>query len=124
MHVNVLFAWTWIFCGLISGTAIGVFFHRPDWLGGYASWPRRMVRLGHISFLGTGLINLGYGLTITVVKMPPPRFASPALIAGAATMPLVCYLSAWDDRWRRLFFVPVAGLLLGTGEFLWRGLTS
>jgi hypothetical protein len=84
-----------------------------------------MVRLGHISFLGTGLINLGYGLTITVLKMsPPPRFASPALIAGAVTMPLVCFLSAWDDRCRRLFFIPVAGLLLGTGELLWRGLVS
>lgn len=125
MHTNVLFAWSWVLCGLISGTAIGLFFHRQDWLGGYASWQRRMVRLGHISFLGTGLLNLGYGLCVVVQEVSPqPRLASAAFIVGAVTMPLVCFLSAWNDRWRHLFFIPVASLLLGTGEVLWVSLFS
>jgi len=125
MHPNVLFAWSWVFCGLISGAVIGLFFHRRDWLGGYDSWPRRMVRLGHISFLGTGLLNLGFGLSVVVHQVSPqPRFASAAFIVGAVTMPLVCFLSAWKDRWRHLFFIPVASLLLATGEFLWVSLSS
>ena len=70
MPANILFAWVWIICGLISGTAIGLCFHQQDWLGGYTSWRRRMVRLGHISFLGTGLLNLGYGLCLVVLKLP------------------------------------------------------
>lgn len=123
MHTNVLFAWSWVLCGLISGTGIGLFFHRQDWMGGYASWPRRMVRLGHISFLGTGLLNLAYGLCVVVLPVSPqPRFASAAFIVGAVTMPFVCFLSAWNDRCRHLFFIPVVSLLLATGEFLWVGL--
>ena len=84
-----------------------------------------MVRLGHISFLGTGLLNLSFGLCVVVLEVSPqPRLASAAFIVGAVSMPLVCFLSAWDDRWRRLFFVPVASLLVAIGEFLWVGLLS
>lgn len=120
MHVNIVFAWAWILCGLLSGTGLGLFFHRQTWLGGYDSWQRRMIRLGHISFLGTGLLNLGYGLCVVVLAVSPePRFASEAFIIGAITMPSVCFLSAWNDRWRHLFFIPVTSLLLATGEFLW-----
>ena len=125
MQTNVLFAWSWVLCGLVSGTGIGLFFHRQDWLGGYDSWRRRMVRLGHISFLGTGLLNLGYGLSVVALEVSPqPRLASAAFIMGAVTMPIVCFLSAWDDRCRHLFFVPVASLLLATGEFLWVSLAK
>ena len=120
MHANMLFAWSWLLCGLLSGAGMGLFFHRRDWLGGYVSWRRRMVRLGHISFLGTGLLNLGYGLTVAGLETASqPRLASAALIVGAVTMPLVCFLSAWDDRYRFLFFIPVAGLTVATGELLW-----
>lgn len=125
MHTNVLFAWIWVFCGLISGTGIGLFFYRPDWLGGYDSWARRMVRLGHISFLGTGLLNLGYGLSIVGLEVSPrPQLASVAFILGAVTMPIICFLSAWDARCRHLFFVPVASLLLATSELIWVSLAK
>ena len=125
MPVSIQFAWGWIICGLISGVGIGLFFHDEDWLGGYSSWRRRMVRLGHISFLGTGLLNLGYGLCLVVLKLSQtPRLATAAFILGAVTMPLVCFLSAWRERFRYLFFVPVASLLLAAGEFLWMSLLS
>ncbi|MFN0053254.1 MAG: hypothetical protein ACKV0T_13810 [Planctomycetales bacterium] len=125
MPVNVLFAWSWILCGLISGAVIGSFFHHPQWLDGYGSWRRRMVRLGHISFLGTGLLNLGYGLSVVVLQVSAELpWATHGFLVGGVTMPLVCFLSAWDDRWRRLFFLPVGSLLLATGQFLWVGLRS
>lgn len=120
MQTNILFAWCWILLGLISGTGIGLFFHQRDWLGGYDSWRRRMVRLGHISFLGTGLLNLGFGLSITAFPlMTQPAMASMAFILGAVSMPLVCFLSAWKDWYRHLFFIPVGSLIGGTGELLW-----
>ena len=99
---------------------MGCFFTGVTGLEGYDSWRRRMVRLGHISFFGTGLLNLGYGLSVVALEvLPQPRLASAAFIVGAVTMPLVCFLSAWDDRGRYLFFVPVVSLLLATGELLW-----
>lgn len=30
---------------MLSGITLGLFFHNPQWLGGYGSWQRRMVRL-------------------------------------------------------------------------------
>ena len=45
-------AWIGIFMGFLAGAGLGLFFHRDGWLGGYSSWPRRMARLGHISFFG------------------------------------------------------------------------
>ena len=41
-----------------------MFFHGEDWLGGYGSWRRRMLRLGHISMIGTGLLNLAFALSV------------------------------------------------------------
>lgn len=37
-------------------------------------------------------------------------------------MPLVCFLSAWRERWRHLFFVPVTSLVAATGDLVWTGL--
>ncbi len=123
MQINILFAWMWMLCGLISGAVVGLFFYQPNWLGGYDSWKRRMVRLGHISFLGTGLLNLAYGLSIIVCGVSPePRFASGSFIAGAVTMPVACFLSAWNSRWRHLFFIPVVSLMFAVGVLVWVGL--
>ena len=42
---------------------LGMFFHGENWLGGYASFKRRMYRLGHISFFGLGAVNMLFCLT-------------------------------------------------------------
>jgi hypothetical protein len=34
-------------------------------------------------------------------------------------MPAVCFLSAWREPFRHLFFIPVAALILATADFLW-----
>ena len=114
MHdMNFLAAWLWILAGLVTGTVIGLFFHDPDWMGGYGSWRRRMMRLGHISFFGTGFLNLAFVLSAV---------ASAGFLLGAISMPLVCFLSAWRPSFRRLFFIPVASLIVATCDFLVQGL--
>src|SRR6185369_8703140 len=106
------FGWIWILIGLISGAAIGIFFYDANWLGGYSSWRRRMIRLGHISFLGTGLLNLGFAFTVALRHGDPPAPAASWLfLSGAVTMPVVCFLSAWKDWFRHLFVIPVASLV-------------
>ena len=123
MVLNYQVAWLAIFVGVLSGTLIGVFFYDPQWLGGYGSWRRRMIRLGHIAFLGTGLLNLGFAVTVEGLKISPaPQVASLLLVAGVVTMPGVCFLSAWRDGFRFWFFVPVVCLVGAAGEMAYRGL--
>lgn len=122
MHANLLFAWAWILTGLLSGIAFGLFFHREDWLGGYASWPRRMLRLGHIAFFGTGLLNLLAAISMKLWVPSPSNtlneVASALLIVGAITMSLVCFLAAWKKPFRNLFFIPVVSLVGGVATIL------
>jgi len=120
---NLFVGWITILAGLLIGAGIGMFFHDDAWLGGYASWQRRMLRLTHISMVGTGLLNLAFALSSRSLNLDPfPRTASWLFVAGAATMPLVCALSAWRRWFRHLFFIPVLSLVLGTASFLMRGL--
>jgi hypothetical protein len=113
-------AWTGMLLGMLSGAAVGLFFKSEVWLGGYASWPRRMVRLGHISFFGIAFINLAFALTLRA-GWPAPHVAfSILLIAANALMPAVCFASAARKPLAVLFpvavicaLVPVAALLAG-----------
>jgi len=115
VSANLYFAWCWMLLGLLAGMVAGLLFHRDDWLGGYDSWPRRLTRLGHIAFLGTGLLNLAFALTVAELGLGGliVWLASLLLMAGAATMPAVCYLAAWRKPLRHLFFIPVSSLLGG-----------
>ena len=111
---NILAAWLGILCGVVGGAAAGLFFHDEAWLGGYGSWRRRLVRLGHISFFGIAFLNLAFAVTARQRGWTP---ASPApgiaLAAAQGLMPLTCFLAAWRKQWRHAFGVPVACVLVG-----------
>ena len=113
--LNEGFGWIWFVLGMVSGAALGLGFARPGFLGGYGSWERRLLRLGHISFFGLGLINILFALALPRVALesPWPAVASWALIVGGVTMPLCCGLAAWRQPLRNLFPVPVVSLLAG-----------
>ena len=122
MGINLIVGWVAILAGLLVGAGIGMFFHDEAWLGGYASWPRRMLRLTHISLVGTGLLNVAFALSAGACHLdPPPRLGSVALVVGAATMPLVCALSAWRSAARQWFFIPVSSLVLAAADILYWG---
>ena len=121
MQINLGVGWIAILIGLLVGAAIGMFFHREDWLDGYGSWRRRMLRLTHIALIGTGLLNIAFALSASVLTIDPPRAASILFIVGAVTMPAVCALSAWQRMFRHLFFIPVVSLLLATADLIYRG---
>lgn len=113
--VNEAFGWIWFVLGMGSGALLGLGFAREGFLGGYGSWERRILRLGHISFFGLGLINILFALAVARIDAPEAwiSVASWALIVGGVTMPLTCALSAWRKPMRNLFPVPVLSLLLG-----------
>jgi hypothetical protein len=114
-QLNLVLAWTWVALGFGSGLLLGLFFHRDEWLGGYASLQRRHYRLGHISFFGLGVVNLCFYLTVRQLPVAGPvvAVAAWALVAGAVFMPLCCLVMAHFPRLRPLFAVPVLSLLLG-----------
>jgi hypothetical protein len=114
-NLNLVVAWLWVLLGFVSGAIQGMYFHRENWLGGYASFQRRMYRLAHISFFGLGAVNLLFAVTaqMFLTRTLPASMASAAFIVGAATMPLCCLLMAHLPRTRLLFAVPVLSLITG-----------
>jgi len=118
--INLYAAWIGFLLGAIAGAISGLFFDRETWLGGYADWRRRMVRLGHISFFGIGLLNLGFFLTVETLSVQAGvRLPAYLMIVGAVTMPLVCYLSAYRKGFRHLFFIPAGVVTLALAAFTW-----
>ncbi len=107
--------WIAILFGVISGSIIGLFFHQEEWAGGYNSFQRRLIRLGHIAFIGLGLINLAFGITLNSVNIHETctSISSAGFMVGLLTMPLVCFLTAWKKNFRHLFPLPVFSLITG-----------
>jgi hypothetical protein len=125
MIINLQAAWIGFLLGCLAGAVPGLFFHKNDWQGGYASWQRRMMRLAHIAFFGIGFINLSFFLTARTLGFDSGlESASFLLILGAVAMPSVCYLSAWRVVFRHLFFIPAVSVTLGILLFVWRIFTQ
>jgi hypothetical protein len=103
INLHWLAGWLLILAGFVTGAGMGLFFHRDGFMGGYTAFPRRMLRLGHIACVALGMLNL-----IVAVA----GHASPWLVAGSVTMPVVCFLTAWRKPCRHLFFIPVTCLMV------------
>ena len=112
---NEAFAWVWICLGLLSGAVIGVGFQRDDHLGGYDGWKRRMLRLGHIAFFGTGILNFMFFWSHMQLDIASDwvGYAGILLMVGAVLMPLTCFVSAFWKRASSMFFLPVLALTGG-----------
>lgn len=103
--------WALVLTGFVSGAALGLGFDRESFLGGYASWRRRLLRLGHIACVALGILQM-------LVALSPAGAASGPLASacfllwrlGAFSMPAVCFLSAWRPAFRHVFAVPVVSL--------------
>ena len=118
--INLYAGWISILAGCIAGAVAGLFFGREKWLGGYDSWPRRMTRLGHISFFGIGFINLAFALSAASLGVEDQvQITSVLLIVAVITMPLLCYLSAFVRTFRHLFFIPAGSVMFAIAIFLW-----
>jgi hypothetical protein len=114
-NLNLMAGWLGMLAGVLSGAILGLFFHREDWMGGYGSYRRRLARLGHIAFFGLGFLNLIFAATATQLPLAGRALAiaSWALVLGATTMPLCCFLSAWRKPLRHLFPIPVLSITTG-----------
>ncbi|MFO0935458.1 MAG: hypothetical protein U0798_02955 [Gemmataceae bacterium] len=121
--INWYFGWGLILSAFITGAIIGLFFHREGFLGGYSSFPRRILRLGHIAQAALGMMNVLYALSPLAAE-PAWRvqLASVGFMIGGVSMPAVCFLSAWKPGFRHLFFIPVTSLIVAVIQLFSIGL--
>lgn len=109
--MNWFAGWGMILAAFVTGGAIGLFFHRETFWGGYASFRRRVVRLGHIALAALGMINVLYALSPwPAAETWQGIWAGRLWIFGGISMSVVCFLSGWRGPFRALFFIPVSAL--------------
>jgi hypothetical protein len=117
--MNWYFGWGLILTAFLTGAILGLFFLRDEFLGGYASFRRRILRLGHIALAALGMINVLYSMAPPVPESSLRSWiASVAFVVGGVTMPAVCFLTAWRAGFRYLFFVPVGALVVAVVQTL------
>src|SRR5439155_23756903 len=104
-QLNLVLAWLWIVVGFGIGFFFGLHFHKERWLGGYASFQRRLYRLAHISFFGLGGVNFLFYLTTQSFTHGSiaVTIASWGFVLGAIFLPLCCFVLAHRPRVRALF---------------------
>jgi hypothetical protein len=109
-----------ILSAFVTGSLLGLFFHDDKFWGGYASFRRRIVRLGHISQAALGMLNVLYAVS-SAAGAGGDLVASLGFVVGGVSMPLVCFLSGWKKPFRHLFVIPVAALIVAAASTLRRG---
>lgn len=117
--LNFLAGWWLILAAFVSGAVIGLGFHREQYLGGYGSFRRRLLRLGHVALAALGLVNVAYGLSPVGRPGAAAGWPSPLLLVGAIAMPVVCFLAAWRPPFRHLFFIPVTLLTIAVALIIY-----
>jgi hypothetical protein len=113
--INAALGWITITIGLAWGAFMGPAFKGEQWIGGYASRERRLLRLGHISLVMLGMLNILFALCVAELALTAGLIAvaSWALVIGAVTMPICCALAAWRQAFQPLFVIPVLSLISG-----------
>ncbi len=110
--LNWYMGWSLVLTAFVTGAALGLFFHREDFWGGYASFRRRIVRLGHIALAALGMMNVVFSYSPwPAAGTFEERAASLGFVIGGISMPAVCFLSGWNQQFRHLFFIPVVALI-------------
>jgi hypothetical protein len=107
--LNWYAGWALVLAGFAAGAVVGLGFHREDFLGGYTSFRRRIIRLGHIALVALGVLNLCFATLAPASSTSP--VASILFVIGGIAMPTVCFLSGWKPVFRHLFFIPVLSLM-------------
>ena len=112
---NELFGWISVLAGVALGLYMGQKFQREDWLGGYGSFPRRMVRLAHVALAAIGILKIQFAQSVPRLHLNAllETTASLALMAAAVLMPACCLWIASRQRHFEIFAAPVTCLATG-----------
>ena len=117
--LNWIVGWSLALAAFVTGACIGIFFHQEDFWGGYSSFRRRIVRLGHIALAALGMMNVIFSLSPwPSAGTTPAMLASWGFVVGGISMPTVCFLTGWRKSLRHLFFIPVLSLVTAAASLI------
>jgi hypothetical protein len=124
MHeLNIIVGWSGMVAGALLGMTFGLFAESREWAGGYASFERQAMRLGHVAAFALGMINVLYGLCLSAILVELPEWlvvtGSGTMIAGGVLMPTVCLLAAWRRPMKYLFPLPATCVLIAVAIQVW-----
>jgi len=118
---NEIFGWACILASVVMGLWMGVRFQEENWLGGYGTLARRMVRLAHIALAALGIVNIEFGRSIGELGLSSGlvHIISFAFIVGAVSMPACCLLIATKSRRFEMFALPIGSLTVALVLTIW-----
>jgi hypothetical protein len=121
-NLNWYVGWGSLLAAFITGALLGLFFHREDFLGGYSTFRRRILRLGHIALAALGMLNVLFAVSVADASVNDAISLSAwAFAIGGLSMPAICFLTAWKTGFRHLFFIPVTALIVAVIQMLSNG---
>jgi hypothetical protein len=99
--LNRTVGWACLAAGVATGMLMGLWsfdgpFATPAWLGEYGDTSRRLARLGHIAFIGLGILNLllVQELSRSSLGEQAKRAASTAMNLGNVLLPITLFVAA------------------------------
>lgn len=109
---NEIFGWACILASVLMGLWMGIRFQQENWLGGYGTLARRMVRLAHIALAALGIVNIEFGRSVGELALSSGlvHTISFAFIVAAVSMPACCLLIAKKSRRFEMFALPIGSL--------------
>ena len=117
--LNWKVGWILVLSAFVTGASIGLFFHKEEFWGGYDSFRRRIVRLGHIALAALGMMNVIFSFSPWPLEgTAAANLASWGFVVGGISMPAVCFLAGWRKPFRHLFFIPVTALIIAVSNTL------
>ena len=116
---NRIIGWTCLAVGVGTGLILGLWSFDgpvtvPSWIGEYGDTSRRLVRLGHIAFIGLGILNilLGRELPRLALTAGGRRVASLAMNFGNIFLPLTLFAAGAHHPLKLLMAAPALAVFL------------
>ncbi|HYN08027.1 MAG TPA: hypothetical protein VES67_11600 [Vicinamibacterales bacterium] len=116
---NRLVGWTSLAVGVAVGLVMGLWsfdgpLRSPAWIGEYTDTSRRLVRLGHIAFIGLGLIDILIERELARSALAPAAraVASWAMVIGNVLLPITLFAAAAYRPLKYFMAVPVTSVFL------------
>ena len=93
----------------------------PAWLGDYGDTPRRLARLGHIAFLGLGILNLLLAHELPRSGLGPSgrRVASVSMNVGNILLPIGLFAAAAWAPAKYVLAVPATSVFVALCLAAW-----
>jgi len=124
--MNRFIGWTSLVAGIATGLVMGLWSFDgpapvPGWLGDYDDLSRRLARLGHIAFIGLGILNILLSRELTALALGPGarRIAAAAMNVGNVLLPLALLAAAAWHPAKYATAVPALCVFVAMGLAAW-----